>query len=86
MIASRSPAIRPVTVTSVSSYTGFRNRHVANPRSSHSRPHVAIMACVAYAYTSTPGTKPPENPNRCATVSSWMRFSDAFERFSASTR
>src|SRR5215212_9864673 len=47
------------------------------PSSSHARPHSRTGRWVRYAYTSTPGTRPPRKPYCLATSSSWILLVDA---------
>ena len=56
---------------------GLRNRQSAAPRSRNAPPQRLTGMCAMVANTATPGTSAPLKPKRCATVSSWILFSDA---------
>ena len=55
------------------------------PCRSQSRPHRSAGGWHRYAYTSTPGTRPPRNPSDAATASSWILLADAVAVLNATT-
>ena len=80
----RSPS-GELTCASWPSYTGTWKRARIVPCSSQSRPQRAAGGWHRYAYTSTPGTRPPRNPSAAATSSSWILLVDAVAVLNATT-